>query len=95
MLTLHACAHTRTISLSYHGISLSFRLVTMLFQLVTRYFTFPVRFQLNSNFPIYFLMGNLHAVLLVKIVVEKIKIKKKQQQYFNTCNEGCILFKKP
>ena len=40
-------------------------------------------------------MGNLHAVLLVKIVVEKIKIKKKQQQYFNTCNEGCILFKKP
>ncbi len=49
-LTLHAYALARTILLSYRGISLSFHLVTEIFQLVTRYFTFPVRFQLNSDF---------------------------------------------
>ena len=58
-LTLHACALTRTISLSYRGISLSFHLVTEVFQLVTRYFTFPVRFQLNSDFSHTFLNGQL------------------------------------
>ena len=44
------CALTRTILLSYRGISLSFHLVTVLFQLVTSYFTFPLQFQLNSDF---------------------------------------------
>ena len=58
-LTLHACALTRTISLSYRGISLSFYLVTEVFQLVTCYFTFPVRFQLNSDFFHTFLNGQL------------------------------------
>ncbi len=48
-LTLHTCALTRTISLSYRGILLSFHLVTMLCHLVTL-FHFPMRFQLNSDF---------------------------------------------
>ncbi len=66
ILTLHACALTRTISLSYHGVSLSFHLVTKAFQLVTRYFTFPVRFQLNSDFSHTFLNGQLtcHTIRL-------------------------------
>ncbi len=58
-LTLYMCALTRAISLSYRGISLSFHLVTEVFQLVTHYFTFPVRFQLNSDFPHTFLNGQL------------------------------------
>ncbi len=58
-LSLHACALTCTISLSYRGISLSFHLVTEVFQLVTRYFTFPMQFQLNSDFSHSFLNGQL------------------------------------
>ncbi len=56
-LTLHACALTHTISLSYWGISLSFHLVTEVFQLVMCYFIFPVQFQLNSDFSHSFLNG--------------------------------------
>ncbi len=43
-----------------------FHLATEVFQLVMRYFTFPMRFQLNSDFSHTFLMGNLRAVLLTK-----------------------------
>ncbi len=77
-LTLHACALTHTISLSYHVISLSyhvislsFHLVTEVFQLFTHYFTFPVRFQLNSDFSytFHFLMENLRAVLLLSLLL--------------------------
>ncbi len=69
-LTLHACALTRTISLSYRGISLSFHLVTEVFQLVTQYFTFPVRFQLNSDFSHTFLNGQLtrHTIIIIVCV---------------------------
>ncbi len=56
-LTLHACALTHTILLSYRGISLSFHLVTVLIQLVMHYSTFSVQFQLNSDFSHTFLNG--------------------------------------
>ncbi len=62
---LYACALTRTFHLTtevFHlalALALSFHLVTEVFQLVTRYFTFPVRFQLNSNFSHTFLNGQL------------------------------------
>ncbi len=36
-----------------------FHLTTEVFQLVTRYFTFPVRFQLNSDFSHTFFNGQL------------------------------------
>ena len=82
-LTLHACALTRTISLSYRGISLSFHLVTEVFQLVTRYFTFPVRFQLNSDFSHTFFNGKHTHRTIISCIPMLIKnyqyIKGKQQ----------------
>ncbi len=68
-LMLHACALTRTISLSYRGISLSFHLVIEVFQLFTRYFTLPVQFQLNSDFSYTFLNGKRACRTIIIIII--------------------------
>ncbi len=68
-LTLHACTLTCTISHSYRGISLSVHLVTEVFQIVTCYFTFPMRFQLNSNFSHTFINGKLTRCTIIIIYV--------------------------
>ncbi len=68
-LTLHACALTRTISLSYRGISLSFHLVTEVFQLFTHYFSLPVQFQLKSDFSYTFLNGKLTCRIIIIIII--------------------------
>ncbi len=78
-LTLHACTLTRTNSLSYRGISLRFYLVTEVFQLVTRYFTFPVRFQLNSDFSHTFLNGQLTRCAINTCIHEHVVLESKAQ----------------
>ncbi len=87
-LSFYGCALTRTISLNYRGISLSFHLVTEVFQLVTHYLTFPVRFQLNSDFSHTFLNGQLTRHTINTCIHEHVELESKAQM---SCIKGSYL----
>ncbi len=55
-----------------------FHLATMVFHLVMCYFTFPVQFQLNSDFPLFFngqFMCRAIIIIIIIIIVEIFIVK--------------------
>ncbi len=58
-------ARVHTLPVLFHLATKVLQLVYVLFHLVTCNFTFPMQFQLNTDFPIHSLMDYLRAVLLL------------------------------